>query len=94
METKMQVTVTYAEKSDVEIAPFSKIIKPYGNLNFAVQGDIEAVASWIDEHIIAGSCVMAGLEYTQGAMRPAIIEDLKTKNVIDYNYGVLLVNRE
>jgi hypothetical protein len=37
---------------------------------------------------------MAGLEYTQGAMRPAIIEDLKTKNVIDYNYGVLLVNRE
>ena len=69
----MNVKITYADQKDV--APTEKAT-PY-RVKFAVEGSLEDVAIWIEEHLETFQYAANGLPYHQGADLPYIIEQLR-----------------
>jgi hypothetical protein len=73
MAYAMNIRLTYADQKDVY--PTEKAT-PY-RVKFAVEGELEDVAIWIDEHLEVFQCAINGLAYHQGADLPYIIEQLQ-----------------
>jgi hypothetical protein len=96
----MRVTITYAKPpEDVPrgcvLHPifYSSQLSAYDGLELKITGDIETVANWIDEHIFAAQCAMAGAEYHQGSATEAIVKALKENDYYDTDYGLLEIKR-
>ena len=70
---KMNVRITYADQNEID--PTEKAT-PY-RVKFAVEGGLEDVANWIEEHLEIFQYTVNGLPYTQGADLPYIIEQLR-----------------
>jgi len=70
------------------------MLNPYDDLELTVTGDVETVANWIDEHIVAGKASLDGLgEYRQGEATAEILEALKTRDTLNLDYGLLSIVR-
>lgn len=74
----MNVKVSYASPKEADEQ--NQISCVYPNLKFSVEGPIEIVAVWIDEHLLAGSsalsqsCLNKRIENLDEDMRAKIIE--------------------
>ena len=73
IEILPSIRLTYADQNDV--APTEKAT-PY-RVKFAIEGSLEDVAIWIEEHLEVFQYTVNGLPYTQGADLPYIIEQLR-----------------
>lgn len=81
----MRVRVTYAPAN---LCTPTQMANPYDGLKMTVEGDIQTVANWIDEHILAGHAALAaGLdgkcEYKQGHCTDVIVNWLRRGGTFD-----------
>jgi hypothetical protein len=76
----MNVRLTYADQKDV--APTEKAA-PY-RVKFAVEGELEDVAIWIEEHLEVFQYAVNNLPYHQGAELPMITEQLRTGGIQEF----------
>lgn len=68
----MQITIQYGEK------PCG-----YEGIELKLSGDIDSLANWIDEHLIAARCQRGGIPYEQGANSPSIKQWLQNGGTYD-----------
>lgn len=87
----MRVRVRYARQSDTGYDQTVDMLNVYDPLKLSVEGDVQTVANWLDEHVVAGSSAIAGHgQYKQGEMTPNIVKDLERGGKLDYGNGGLL----
>ncbi len=73
MSSDMNIRLTYADQNDV--APTEKAT-PY-RVKIAIEGNLEDVAIWIEEHLVVFQYTVNGLPYHQGADLPNIVKQLQ-----------------
>jgi hypothetical protein len=76
----MNIRLTYADQKDVY--PTEKAT-PY-RVKFAVEGKLEDVAIWVEEHLETFQYAVDNLPYHQGAELPMITEQLQKGGIQEF----------